>query len=332
MPAGVRGSVATERRVKPAISTESGTGVELEGATVSTRARPLPPPGFVLVLAVMAMSWAGPLVRFSTAPALAIAAWRLILSCLIVAVVLVARGRLGELFRLRATDWVLATVAGLFLAAHFWSWIASLEYTTVASSVVLVSTQPVFVAILSAVFLGERASGRQWSGILVAVVGAAVIGWGDFGMGRSALFGDMLALAGAAFVSGYYVIGRRLRQKLDLWVYVGAVYGVAAVALLLAALLSEGMPMTGFGVGNWLIFVALAAGPMMIGHTGVNYALRYLPAYVANLVVLGEPIGATLIAWALPAIAERPSPQLLVGGILIGGGVLLGLGPWKRRA
>ena len=285
------------------------------------------PPGPVLLVAVLAMSFGGPLVRYASAPPLAVAAWRVGFSALFIAMVLLVRDRGRGLRALKAGEWALGAAAGAFLAAHFWSWIASLEFTSVASSVVLVSTQPVFVALLSAWFLAEHPSRRQWLGILVAVGGAAVIGWGDFAVGRAPLIGDLLAVAGAIFVSGYYVIGRRLRPSMDLWTYIGVVYGMAAVILMGAAAVHPGVALAGYPGTDWLVFLALAAGPMMLGHTGVNYALRYMPAYVANLALLGEPVGATLLAWWLPGIRERPSVQLLVGGAL----VLLGIGTAVRR-
>ncbi|HSJ10746.1 MAG TPA: DMT family transporter [Longimicrobiales bacterium] len=278
-------------------------------------------PTTALVVAVLAISWAGPLVRFSDAPALAVAAWRLILSMLIIGAVLLVRRTPPP--RLSRADWLFAVAAGVFLAAHFWSWIASISLTTVSSSVVLVSTQPVFVALLSGLLLGEAATRLQWAGIGIAVAGAIIIAWGDFGLGRDAIIGDALALAGAIFVSIYYVIGRRLRLKVDLWWYIGIIYGIAALVLLVAVLLSPDVPLTGYARHDWLIFLALAAGPMMLGHTLVNYALRYVRAYVANLAILGEPIGATLIAWLLPAIGEVPGPQTLVGGVAILAGILL---------
>ncbi|MFW6330958.1 MAG: DMT family transporter, partial [Gemmatimonadota bacterium] len=221
------------------------------------------------MIAVLAMSWGGPLVRYATAPALAVAAWRVAFSVLLIAVVVLLRDRGRAIRALSGRDWLLATASGAFLAGHFWSWIASLSYTTVASSVVLVNTQPVFVALLSIAFLGERPTGRQWAGIGVAVVGAAVIGWGDFGGGAEPLLGDLLAVAGAVFVSLYYVIGRRLRQRLDLWSYIAVVYGVAAAILLGAAAAHPGVAVTGYPSSDWLVFLALAAGPMMLGHTGV---------------------------------------------------------------
>jgi drug/metabolite transporter (DMT)-like permease len=292
--------------------------------------RPPVPPLLALLVAVLAVSVSGPLVRFTAAPALVVAAWRLIIATLFIAGVLLVRR--APLPRLTRGEWVLALVAGSFLAAHFWSWTASLDYTTVSSSVVLVSTQPVFVAVLSGMMLGEAATRRQWAGILIAVSGAAVIAWGDFALGGTALFGDALALAGALFVSVYYVIGRRLRARLELWWYIGIVYGIAGAVLLLAALAMPDVRLTGYGGADWLVFIALAAGPMMLGHTGVNYALRYVRAYVANLALLGEPIGATMIAWLLPAIAEVPGPQTLIGGLLIIGGIGLTVLRPERRS
>ena len=305
------------------------SGAGADRAPDGTRAGLTPSPGFVLLAAVLAMSWGGPLVRYATAPALVVAGWRVGFSVLFIGAMLVARRRFGAPRDLPVREWLLAIAAGVCLAAHFWTWIASLSYTTVASSVVLVSTQPVFVALLSATLLGERPTGRQWAGIGVAVAGAGIIGWGDFAGGPDPLLGDALAVAGAVFVSLYYVIGRRLRQQLDLWTYTGVVYGVAALVLLGGAALLPGVGVTGYPGTDWLVFLALAAGPMMIGHTGVNYALRHLRAYTANLALLGEAVGATLLAWWLPGIRERPSAQLLVGGVLVLGGI--GLGVFTRR-
>jgi drug/metabolite transporter (DMT)-like permease len=276
--------------------------------------RPPIPPAAALIAAVLAVSWAGPLVRFTDAPALAVAAWRLTLSVLIIAAILLVRRVPAP--RLDRREWAYATIAGIFLAGHFWSWIASLGLTTISSAVVLVNMQPVFVAAMSGLLLGEAATRQQWFGIVIAVAGAVVIAWGDFALGGDALLGDSLALLGAVCVSIYYVVGRRLRPLMDLWWYVGIIYGIAAVVLIAAALVTS-VPLTGYAPRDWWVFAALAAGPMLVGHTGINYALRYVRAYIANLAVLAEPIGATLIAWLLPAIAEVPGPQTLLGGLLI---------------
>jgi drug/metabolite transporter (DMT)-like permease len=244
-----------------------------------------------------------------------------------IALVLIARRHHTQWPRLSKKNWMLAAGAGVMLALHFWAWIASLKYTTVAASVVLVDMQPIFVAILSGMLLHERATRVQWIGILISCTGAVVIGAGDAHAGgsfsRSAIFGDILALSGALFVSGYYIIGRRLRQQLDLWVYTGVVYGIAALVLIVAVAFDPRTALTGYPSKDWLIFLALAAGPMMLGHTGVNYALRYVRAYVANLAILGEPVGATLIAWLLPQLHEVPSIATIAGAVLIGTGILI---------
>jgi len=264
------------------------------------------------------------LVRFSTAAALVISAWRLLFSVGIIGLILLGRGSVLKGARLAGRDWLLGIGAGLLLAGHFWAWVASIQRTTIASSTVLVSTQPLFVGLLSVAFLRESPARRQWLGIAVAVAGATVIGWGDFGSGSAAFLGDALALSAGLMAAGYFTIGRSLRRKLDIWAYTALVYGAAAFALTGAVLVSPSLPLTGYSPLDWGVFLALAAVPMMIGHTGINYALRYVPAYVANLASLGEPIGATLIAWLLPAIRETPPAQTILGGCLILGGIALG--------
>ncbi len=288
------------------------------------RARPALSPGLALFGAVTAVSFAGPLVRFSGAAALVISAWRLLFSVGFIALILLFRRSFLAGTHLSRKEWLLACSAGILLAGHFWAWVASIQFTTIANSAVLVSTQPLFVAALSVAFLGEHPTRRQWVGIMVAILGAVVIGFGAFGIGGRALFGDALALSAAVMSAGYFSIGRSLRKKLDIWAYTGIVYGAAGTVLLAAVLLSPDVPLTGYPTQDWLVFLALAAGPMMLGHTGINYALGYLPAYVANLASLGEPVGATLLAWVLPAIAEVPPPQTLLGGVLILTGIALG--------
>jgi len=226
-----------------------------------------------------------------------------------------------------------ALAGGVMLALHFWSWNASVSLTTVAASVVLVNLQPAIVGVLSAVWLRESPDQRQWLGIGIAMLGAlAVAGQDARGLegfaGSRALLGDLLAVAGAIAAALYYLAGRRLRGTLDLWPYVALVYG-ACLLTLLALVMITGVSLWPQSSRELAIFAALAAGPMMLGHTGMNWALRYLPAYVVNLTVLGEPIGATLLAAFLPGIREVPSALTMLGGALVLGGILLAL-PRKR--
>jgi len=213
--------------------------------------------------------------------------------------------------------------SGLLLAAHFWSWIASLRFTTVASSVVRVSLKPIFVWALAAVWLHEHPSRREGWGIAVAVVGATLIGIGDARLSLGALGGDLLALAGALTAAGYYVIGRRVRATVGVWTYATVVYAVAAVTLAAVGLLRH-VPLIGFAGRDWAVFGALAAGPMLVGHTGMNYALKHYRATTVNVAALGEPVGATLIAWL--ALHEVPGGLALVGAavVLMGIGLTLG--------
>ena len=280
----------------------------------------------VLLAAVLGISVSGPLARLSHAPPLAIAAWRLGLSMGLISVVLIATGSWREYRSLARRDALIALGAGAVLALHFWSWITSITLTSVASSIVLVNLHPVVMIAGSAFFLREYPTRKQVVGIAVAMLGAFLVGYGDSGetaAASNALAGDLLALVGAVSVGAYYLVGRSLRQRLTLWPYVGLVYGACLVVVLLLAALT--------GVALWpqpprelWIFAGIALGPMMLGHTGFNWSLRHVPAFVVSLALLAEPVGATLLAAFLPSIAETPSAWTLAGGAVILGGLALG--------
>lgn len=282
----------------------------------------------VLVLAVLGVSLSGPLVRLSTAHPLAVAVWRLTFSMAIVAVPLAAGGSWRQWRSLDRTSVLLAAGAGAMLALHFWSWNTSITLTTIAASVVLVNMQPLVVAALSAIWLRETPSRLQWAGIGVAMLGAVVVALPDLvsagtrSFAGSAAVGDGLALVGAITAAIYYVIGRRLRSTLDLWAYVGIVYG-ACLLTLLGIAAAIGVPLWPYAPREFGIFALLALGPMLLGHTAMNWALKHVRAYQVNVVLLGEPIGATLLAAAIPAIRETPSGFTLAGGALVLGGIVL---------
>jgi drug/metabolite transporter (DMT)-like permease len=295
-------------------------------------------PLLVLIVAVLATTYAGPIVRFAAAPALAIAFWRLALVLPVVGVLAAheGSGERGAVPSARSEGAAprsllpLMMVSGLLLALHFWSWIASLRFTTVASSVVLVSLKPVFAWGLAAVWLHEHPTRAEAWGIGLAVIGASLIGVGDARLSLGALGGDVLAVLGALTGAGYYVIGRRVRQTVGIWRYATGVYAVAAAALALLAL-GYRTPLVGFGGRDWAVFGAMAAGPMLVGHTGMNYALRHFRATTVNVAALGEPVGATLLAWIIPAIHEVPRATALGGGVLALLGIALALGSGTER-
>src|SRR5213595_1364373 len=292
-------------------------------------------PLLVLIVAVLATSYAGPIVRFAAAPALAIAFWRLTLVLPVTGGLAVFEGSREQgagssvtrqqLLPAPRSLLPLTTLSGLLLALHFWSWIASLRFTTVASSVVLVSLKPVFAWGIAAAWLGERPPRTEAWGIVLAVIGASLIGLGDAQLSLGALGGDALAIVGAVTGAGYYVIGRRVRQTVGVWRYATGVYALAAAALALLAV-PAAVPLVGFAGRDWAVFGAMAAGPMLIGHTGMNSALRYVPATTVNVAALGEPVGATLLAWLIPAIHEPPRATAVVGGVLVLVGIGLSLG------
>ena len=290
-------------------------------------------PLLVLIVAVLATTYAGPIVRFAAAPALAIAFWRLAMVLPVTGGLAVFEGsgeqgagsRMPRLALLPAPrSLLLMALSGLLLAFHFWSWIASLRFTTVASSVVLVSLKPVFAWGLAVAWLREHPTRTERWGIALAVIGASLIGLGDARLSLGALGGDGLALLGAVTGAGYYVIGRRVRQTVGIWRYATGVYAVAAAVLALLAL-AQAAPLIGFARRDWAVFGAMAAGPMLIGHTGMNYALRHFRATTVNVAALGEPVGASVIAWLVPSIHEVPPPTALVGGVLVLSGIALSL-------
>jgi drug/metabolite transporter (DMT)-like permease len=286
------------------------------------------PPLVVLALSVLGISFAGPLIRISHADPLAIAVWRLAISMLLIGGIVTVMGSWRQWRRLSRGDLAIALGAGAMLALHFWAWNTSLRLTTISASTLLVDTQPVLVAGASALWLKESPNRGQWIGILIAVAGAMIVGLSDARGANAgaphALLGDVLAFAGGLAGALYYLAGRRLRQSLDLWPYVALVYGACLGVLLLFALVMD-TPLVPQPPREMAIFTALALGPMMLGHTGMNWALRYLPAYVVNLTVLGEPVGATLLAAVLPGIREIPAPLTLAGGAVLLAGILITL-------
>lgn len=280
-------------------------------------------PYIALAVGMLAVSSSAILISFARregVPAIAIAALRMAFSAASLLPFVLTRGR-AELFRLSARDLALAAVSGALLALHFAFWISSLDYTSVMSSVVLVSANPLFVALASVLVLREPLGRWTGLGIAVAIVGGALVGLSDLGQaGGSSLKGDVLALLGAAAASGYLLIGRRLRQRMSLLPYVGVAYSTAAVVLLVMAAAS-GTPLRGYPLAGYALVGLLAAGPQLIGHTSYNWALKHVSAVFVTVTLLAEPIGATLLA--IPLLAEVPSPVRLVGGVVILPGIWL---------
>ena len=293
-------------------------------------------PFWVLGLALLGISFAGPLVRLSAADPVAIAVWRLGFSLIIVGAFLVATSQWRDWRRIDFRELLLAISGGVALALHFWAWNASIHLTTIAASVTLVNLQPAVVAMISAFALKEIPTRKHLIGIVVAILGAMIVAAPDLkgGVapgGNAPLLGNLLAISAAVTAAIYYTIGRRLRKSLGIWAYVAIVYASAFLVLTAVGIL-RGTALAPQPPREIAIFAALAIGPMLLGHTGMNWALKYLPAYVVNLTVLGEPVGATLLGAALPAIRQIPSVTTLVGGAVVLGGVIIASGNAQRTS
>lgn len=292
-------------------------------------------PGMALAVAILAVSSASILIRLaqSEAPSLVIASLRIGVASLFLAPIALTHYR-REIVVLSRSQLLLALLSGLFLAAHFATWISSLEYTSVASSVVFVSTGPLWVALVSPIILKERVSRDAFYGLGIALLGGVVVGAADScrgaagsecagfaaGLKGSALWGNFLALLGAWAVAGYLVIGRKLRSDMSLVPYIFLVYGMAAVALLTLTL-TIGLSLTGYQPITYFWILLLALVPQLIGHSTYNWALRYLPASSVATANLGEPIGSAFLAYLI--LQERPGAFTILGGILILIGIYL---------
>ena len=288
---------------------------------------PRPRAGIVLLLAIVGISLAAPLIRLSSAHPVAIAIWRLVISLVLLGAILAFTRGWRAWRGLTSPEVALALTAGGMLALHFWSWNTSLRYTSIAASVILVNLQPAIVAVLSSMWLHESPTRRQWMGIAIAMAGAAAVAFASGDATRSGarpLLGNALALVGAVTAALYYLTGRRLRAKLDLVPYVSLVYGACLAALLAIAVIVRA-PLLPQPPREWAIFAGLAVGPMLLGHTGMNWALGYLPAYVVNITVLGEPVGAILLGALLPGIREIPTVPVIAAGLIVTAGILLAL-------
>jgi drug/metabolite transporter (DMT)-like permease len=284
-------------------------------------------PYLILGLGVAVVSTASILIRYAQAegvPSLSIAAVRLGLAALVLTpIVWIRAGR--ELLVLRRRDFVLVLLSGMALAIHFWSWIASLAYTSVASSTVLVTTNPLWVGVASMLILRERPGRRTIGGIALTLAGGLFI-FISSGSGAGAALepnpvrGNLLALLGAVAASAYLLVGRALRPHVGLLVYVWLSYGTAALLLLLAVGLT-GHALAGYSTLAYAVMIGLALGPQLVGHTAFNWALRHVSATFVAISILGEPIGSALLARLF--FGERFAPWQLVGFLLLLGGIYL---------
>jgi drug/metabolite transporter (DMT)-like permease len=263
-----------------------------------------------LSVAVLAVSWGAPLARVTAAAPLAVAMWRMTLAAGLLLPFSAARGTLVIPARHRPA----AALSGLLLGMHFGLWIPSLWLTSVSASVILVTTGPLWVLLLSPRFLGVHIAGRNLVSFALALTGVVIIVGGDFHLSPWALVGDLMALGGGACAAGYLVVGKRLRHEVPLAGYLTVVYGGAALALVAAVVVLR-VPAWPTATIAWLPLLGMALGPTLTGHTLLNWALAHMEAYRVNLAVLMEPVLASLWTWLF--IGEVPPLHVLPGAALV---------------
>jgi len=270
-------------------------------------------PYFALISGVLAVSTGAIFARLAEAPALVIAAYRVGIAALILAPFAWWKAR-DELSRLSGRDLKLALLSGFFLALHFATWISSLDYTSVANSVVLVNTNPLWVGLFTPLIVKERVKRATILSIVISVIGGTIIGYGDFATGGKALLGDALALSGSICAAIYLLLGRNLRRHLSLLPYIFLCYSSAALILWIIVL-SLGLPISGFNTTTVAAFWGMALISQLIGHTSYNWALKWFSASLIAVSLLGEPIGATILAYII--FDEGLTAYKIIGGVFI---------------
>lgn len=248
-----------------------------------------------------------------------IATFRLCLASLIL-LPFVWRRVWPEIRKLSTAKLLLCLLAGVFLALHFGLWVSSLSYTSVVTSVVLVTADPIFVAIASFLLLHESVKRNTVLGTAICFIGVGLIAYSNLEVGGNSLLGAILALLASMAVAGYLIIGRKMRSGISLLPYITLVYSTAAV-LTLVLTMSLGYGLTGYSGNTYLMMLLLAVVPQLIGHSSVNWVLRHVSATLVTIAFLGEPIAATL--WALLILREAPSAMEIVGGSLVLAGIFL---------
>jgi drug/metabolite transporter (DMT)-like permease len=273
----------------------------------------------LLPIGMIAVSTASIFIKLCDAPAIIIATYRMLFASLML-VPFAGYRKVWKGWSLDEMGWLM--LSGFLLSLHFAFWIASLKYTSVASSVVLVSTHPIFVGIGAWIFLRERLGLHLVLGILLSVVGSGLISYGDMGLSKDALMGDGLALLGAITASGYFLVGRKMRKNQDLLSYIFPVYSTAGLVLIILSIFFQ-KSFTGYSSSTYLFLFLLALIPQLIGHTTFNWALKYLPASMVAITILGEPIGSAILAYFI--LGEGLTLWKVIGGIFILTGILIAL-------
>lgn len=281
---------------------------------------PLPVP-LIMMTAIVAVSFSAIFIKWSSAPAAVLGMYRLLMTVAMFGPVVVVKRR--ELLRLHRYDWLWLCVSGVFLGLHFLFWISSLKWTSVASSMIVTSLEPVFVLIGAFFLFRERMRTIGFLGVGIAIAGTCIVGWGDFGTSRAAVVGDSLSFAGTLAVSVYMLAGQHVRHRMSSPIYNTVVFLVAGLVLAVYNI-ATATPLIAYGAKEWGIFLLLALIPTVLGHGLFNWVLKYVRASTISMSVLGEPVGAILLAYVL--LGESVTQAQILGGAL----TLFGVGLYLK--
>lgn len=276
-------------------------------------------PYAALVIGVLSVSTSAIIVKVTSAPAPVIAFYRLFFSTLLIFPFFFIKHR-TELKMISRKDWVYSTIAGVFLAFHFILWFESLNFTSVASSVVLVTLQPLFAFIGTYLFFKEKVSKIALCSGLFAIMGSVIISWGDFRISGLALFGDLLALAACAMITAYLLFGQGIRKGHSLTLYTFIVYGISSITLLIYCLIFQ-YQLTPYPMTDWYNFMLLALIPTLLGHSLFNWSLKWVSTNTISVMILFEPVGSIILAYFI--LGEKMIPSQIAGGSIIVVGIML---------
>jgi len=268
-------------------------------------------PGLILLIGVFFVSWASILIRLCQSEPTTIAFFRMLFSTVMIFCAIPFYK--GHWFAKRS-DLILSVLSGILLGFHFYTWVASLKFTSISSSVVLVTTQPIFVAVLSYFFIKEKIGLTGILGVAIAMAGSYFVAHGDLKFGAAYLKGDILAILGALFAGSYLFLGRVVRPRVDLLPYILIVYGTSTAVIAILGIATNSIPMP-INQADYLYLFLMALGPTILGHSLYNYALRHLPAFPVGMSILGEPVFATI--WGILVFAENPASSTIFGGAII---------------
>lgn len=276
-------------------------------------------PAIPIIIGVISVALSAIFVKLVSAEAGVTAFYRMFFSVLFMLPIFLLKYR-KEITVLKKRDWIFSTLAGVFLAFHFIFWFESLNYTSVASSTVLVTLQPIFAFAGTYFFFKEKLSFKTIMSAVIAITGSVIISFGDFQLGGTAFFGDILALIGCALITAYLLFGQDVRQRLSLITYTFVVYSISTITLFFYVLI-KGESFGPHSQSDWMWFVLLALIPNLLGHTLFNWAIRWVSTNAISIAILFEPVGASILAYYI--FHESLSIAQIIGGIVVLLGILL---------